>query len=91
MSTDGLVDVSRRVLVEFLVVPENNDRDIYGAENGELVRLLEETAFALEKRPIARPSASCKYPETVSPEPPVCASNRKSERESAAPLAHLES
>jgi hypothetical protein len=31
-------------------VAENDDSDVDGAEHGELVRLLEQTAFALQKR-----------------------------------------
>ena len=48
-SCDRLVDVSRRVLVQLLVVAEDDDGDIDGAQDGELMRLLEEAAFALEE------------------------------------------
>jgi hypothetical protein len=34
-------------------VTEYDDRDIDGAEHGKLMRLLEQTAFALEKGPDA--------------------------------------
>jgi hypothetical protein len=30
-------------------VPEDDDRDVDGAQDGQLVRLLEKTAFALEE------------------------------------------
>lgn len=48
-AADDLVDVGRRVLVQLLVVPEDDDGDIHGAEDGELVRLLEQAALALEE------------------------------------------
>ena len=58
---DGLVDVSRRVLVQLLVVTEDDDSDIDGAQHGKLVRLLEQTTFALEEgdRPRRQERASC--------------------------------
>lgn len=49
ISADELVHVGRGVFVELLVVAEDEDGDVDGAEDGELVRLLEETALALEK------------------------------------------
>jgi hypothetical protein len=48
-SRDGLVDVSRRVLVQLLVVAEDDDSDVDGAEHGKLVRLLEQPTFAFEE------------------------------------------
>ena len=45
----GLVDVAGRELVEFLVVAENDDSDVDGAENAELVCLFEQAAFALQE------------------------------------------
>ena len=48
-SIDRLIDISGRVLVQLLVVTKNNDSDIHGAEDGKLVSLLEQTAFALKK------------------------------------------
>lgn len=47
--SDGLVDVARRELVELLVVPKDDDCNVDGAEDGKLVSLLEEAAFALQK------------------------------------------
>ncbi len=41
--------VGRRVLVQLLVAAEDEDGDVDGAEDGELVGLLEEAAFPLEK------------------------------------------
>lgn len=46
---DYLIDVRRRVFVQLLIVTKDDDGDIDGAEDGELVRLLEEAAFALEE------------------------------------------
>lgn len=46
---DYIVDIRRRVFVQLLVVAKDDDGDIDGAEDGEFVRLLEETAFALEE------------------------------------------
>lgn len=48
-ATDDFVDVRRRILVQLLVVPEDDDGDVDGAEDGELMRLFEQTPFALEK------------------------------------------
>lgn len=48
-SCDGLVDVPRRILVQLLVVSEDDDSDVDGAEHGKLVRLLEQPTFALEE------------------------------------------
>lgn len=44
-----LIDIRRRVLVQLLIVAEDDNRDIDGAENGELVSLLEQATFALEE------------------------------------------
>ena len=49
VSVDELVHVPGRVLVELLVAAEDEDGDIDGAEHGELVCLLEQAAFPLEK------------------------------------------
>jgi len=45
----NLVDVRGRVLVQLLIVPEDDDGDVDRAEDGKLVRFLEQTAFALEE------------------------------------------
>lgn len=34
MSTQGLLDISRRKLIKFLIMPKNDNRHIDGAENG---------------------------------------------------------
>lgn len=49
ISGDQLAHLTRRVLVEFLVLAKDEDGDIDGAEDGEFVSLLEETALALQK------------------------------------------
>lgn len=46
---DDVVDVRRGVLVELLVVSEDDDGDIDRAEDGKLMRLLEQAAFAFEE------------------------------------------
>ena len=53
---DDLIDVRRRVLIQLLVMTEDDDRDVDRAEDGELMRLLEQAAFALEERD--RPATS---------------------------------
>ena len=47
IAADGFVDVARGELVQFLVVAKYDDSDVDGAEDGELVGLLEQAAFAL--------------------------------------------
>ena len=49
MASDGFVDIARRKLIQLFVVPENDNRDIDRTEDGKLIRLLEETAFAFEE------------------------------------------
>jgi hypothetical protein len=51
MPLQDFIKVARRILVKFLVAAEYDNCDVYGTENGELVRLLEQASFALEKRP----------------------------------------
>lgn len=46
---DGLIDIAGRELVQLLVVSKYDHSNVDGAEDGELVGLLEETAFALEE------------------------------------------
>jgi len=41
--------VTGRVLVKFLVVTEDDDRNIDGTKNRQLVSLLEQTTFALKE------------------------------------------
>jgi len=47
VAADSLVNIARRKLVELLVVSKYYHSDVDRAEDGELVGLLEETAFAL--------------------------------------------
>ena len=49
IAANGLVDVARGKLVQLLVVAEDDDCDVDGAEDRELVRLLEQAAFALQE------------------------------------------
>ncbi len=49
-TSDSLIYIPRRKFVEFFVVAKDDDCHIDGAEDGKLVRLLEQTAFPLEKR-----------------------------------------
>jgi len=46
-----LVDVARRKLVQLLVVAKDDDGNVDGAQHRELMRLLEQAAFALQERP----------------------------------------
>lgn len=57
-ATDGLVDVAGRKLIELLVVAKDDDSDVDGAEDAQLVCLLEQAAFTLQegaatKKPLA--------------------------------------
>lgn len=49
ISPDGFVDVAGRELVQLLIVAEDYHGNVDGAEDGELVRLLEQATLALEK------------------------------------------
>jgi hypothetical protein len=51
MPLQDFIKVARRILIKFLIAAEYDNCDVYGTENGELVRLLEQASFALEKRP----------------------------------------
>lgn len=47
---DEISHIRRRVLVELLVVAKDEDGDIDGAEDGQLVGLFEQTALSLQER-----------------------------------------
>jgi hypothetical protein len=49
VAANGLIDVARGELVQLLVVAEDDDGDIDGAEDGQLMGLFEQAAFALQK------------------------------------------
>jgi hypothetical protein len=49
VAANSRIDVAGRELVELIVVAKNDDGDIYGAQNGELVSFLEKTTLALEE------------------------------------------
>jgi hypothetical protein len=63
-SLDSLLDITRRELIELLVVAENDNRDIDRTKNGELVGLFEKTAFALEE---GSRSAACQRVSSYAP------------------------
>lgn len=46
---DRLVDIPRRVLIQLLIMPKDDDRDIDRAQHGKLMRFLEQAALALQK------------------------------------------
>ena len=49
VSRQDLSNVTTRIFVQFLIVAKDYDRDIDGAENGELMRLLKQATFALKE------------------------------------------
>jgi hypothetical protein len=49
VSGQDLANISAGVLVQLFIISKYYDSHINGTENRELMRLLEETAFALEK------------------------------------------
>lgn len=53
---DQVAHVTGGVLVKLLIITKDEDCDVNRAEDGELVRLLKQAAFALEEGPIARNS-----------------------------------
>lgn len=57
IATESIVHVTRGVLIEFLVVAENDNGDIDGTKNGQLMSLLEQSTFALEECPMTGKSA----------------------------------
>jgi hypothetical protein len=50
VSGQDLSDITTRVLIQLLVIPKDYDRDVDGTEDGKLMRLLEQAAFAFEER-----------------------------------------
>jgi len=52
ISRQDLSNVTTRIFVQFLIIAKDYDGDIDGAENGELMRLLEQTTFALKERSV---------------------------------------
>lgn len=49
ISGNEVSHVCGRILVELLVITKDEDGDINRAQHGELMRLLEQTAFSLQK------------------------------------------
>ena len=57
VAANGFVDVARGKLVQLLVVAKDDDGDVDGAQDGQLVGLFEQAAFALQKGAANRGSA----------------------------------
>ena len=49
VTLQNFTNITGRVLIQLLVVPKYDDCNINGAKNGELMRLLKEATFALQK------------------------------------------
>jgi hypothetical protein len=49
VSAQDLANIATRVFIQLLIISKYYDRDIDGAKNGKLMRLLEQTTFALQK------------------------------------------
>lgn len=49
IAVEYLANVTRRILVQFLIVSEYDDGHINGAEDRQLMSLLEQTTFTFEK------------------------------------------
>jgi hypothetical protein len=56
VSVQDLSNITTRIFVQLLIIAKDYDRDINGTENGELMRLLEQAAFALKERSVGRDS-----------------------------------
>lgn len=48
-STNGLVDIARREIIQLFIMAKNDDGNIDGTEDGKLMRFLEQASFALQK------------------------------------------
>jgi hypothetical protein len=68
ISRQDLSNITTRVFVQLLIIAKDYNRDIDRAEDGKLMRLLEKTSFALEKRPVARQVSYCAKMEAL----PIC-------------------
>jgi uncharacterized membrane protein len=49
ISSQDLPNFTTRVLIQLFIIPKDYDRDIDRTKDGKLMRLLEQTAFALKK------------------------------------------
>jgi hypothetical protein len=49
ISGEDLSNIAARVFVQLFVIAKYNDRNVNRAENGKLMRLLEQAAFALQE------------------------------------------
>jgi hypothetical protein len=54
VSRQDLSNVTTRIFVQLLIISKDYDRDIDRAENGKLMRLLEQATFALEERSVGK-------------------------------------
>jgi hypothetical protein len=54
VSRQDLSNVTTRIFVQLLIIPKDYDRDIDRAEDGKLMRLLEQATFALEERSVGK-------------------------------------
>ncbi len=54
VSGQDLANITTRVFVQLLIIPKDDDGDIDRTQDGKLMRLLEQTAFALEERSVRR-------------------------------------
>lgn len=50
VSVQDLSNITTRIFIQLLIIAKDYDRNINGTENGELMRLLEQAAFALKER-----------------------------------------
>jgi hypothetical protein len=57
IATESLVHVTRGVLIEFLVMTKDDNGDIDGTKNGQLMSLLKQSTFSLEEGPAIEKSA----------------------------------
>ena len=54
VSVQDLSNITTRIFVQLLIIAKDYDRDINGTENGELMRLLKQAAFALKERSVGK-------------------------------------
>ena len=56
ITSQRLIDITRRELVQFLVMTKDDNSNIDRTQDGQLVRLLEKTSLSLEKGSICKVS-----------------------------------
>lgn len=57
IATESLVHVTRGILIKFLVMAKDDNGDIDGTKDGQLMSLLEQSTFSLEECPAIEKSA----------------------------------